>query len=51
MKGTVSPEMRMLLNNRELREKFFIALRYETGPFVVSDSKGNSVKCILSFLR
>lgn len=45
MKGTVSPEMRALLNNRELFRKFNDRLldSHPREPFCVSDSEGNTV--------
>lgn len=46
MKGTISPEMRALLNNRELFEKFNNRLLSgQREPFSVSDSQGNTVYC------
>lgn len=45
MKGTISPEMRALLNNRELFRKFNDRLldSHPREPFCVSDCKGNTV--------
>lgn len=45
MKGTISPKMRALLNNRELYNKFNNRLLASSPrePFCVSDSKGNTV--------
>lgn len=45
MKGTISPEMRALLNNRELFKKFNDRLldSHPREPFCVSDSEGNTV--------
>lgn len=45
MKGTISPEMRALLNNKELFRKFNNRLldSHPREPFCVSDSNGNTV--------
>jgi hypothetical protein len=43
MKGTISPAMRKLLNNRPLYERFIARLSGPREEFSVSDEEGNTV--------